>query len=120
MPETEHREALDPAAIRRRFDRFRRYEDAAGGPLTGEEHVSAIAAAWDVEPLLAEVDRLRRPAPEHADGLDHDGPDWCGYMTNQAACALIEAGEVTLAEHVEALERWHRAHPGCSGGGDDG
>jgi hypothetical protein len=58
MPETAHRQPLDLAGIRRRFALFRRYEDAAGGKLTGGEHVAAIASAWDVEPLLAEVDRL--------------------------------------------------------------
>lgn len=34
-------------------------------------------------------------------------PDWCGYLAAEAAQRLREAGEPTLADHVEDLERYH-------------
>lgn len=43
----------------------------------------------------------------HQHGYD---PDWCGYLTSQAATELRKIGMPWLADHVEDLERWHARH----------
>ena len=55
----------------------------------------------NINPEIADI------ATAHQPGYD---PDWCGYLVEQAASKLRAVGEPALADHIEALERWHARH----------
>lgn len=124
MPDqTERREPLDLEAVRRRFERFRQYEDAAGGPLTGAEQVTAIAAAWDVEPLLAEVDRLRllvgvEFVREYGNGYRDSAAYVEGYLLNPSPAELVDAlRRVHKGLMDQATALFREADRAAAGGG---
>lgn len=92
-----------------------RWRDRLTDPEAEWWPVATVALWWGpvrevllVDPTEAHAAReaLAGAPAEHAPGVQ---PDWCGYLTREAAGVLRRAGADVLAEHVEALERWHAA-----------